>query len=285
MERRNLLKVLFAGGAAAAARPVLAEHAEEAAPDAMGMLYDSTKCIGCKACVVACRESNGTPPEPKDGLHDVQTELNGNTRNVIKLYKDDQIGGVFAYVKEQCMHCVDPSCASVCMLGALKKTAAGPVTYDKDTCIGCRYCQVACPFNVPKFEWQSATPKIVKCELCKDRTAQGKLPACVEVCPRQAVIYGKRKDLLEEAHRRIEKNPRFYQHKIYGETDMGGTSVLYLSSIPFTKLGLPEKGNRSGASVSETLQEGLYQGFITPAILYAGLAAVVIRNRKKGGDE
>src|SRR5881394_3039143 len=126
MERRNLLKVLFAGGAAAAALPAAA-HQKEAAPGSVGMLYDSTKCIGCKACVVACRETNGTPPEAKDGLHDFQTELNGNTRNVIKLYKDDAIGGVFAFVKEQCMHCVDPACTSVCMLGALKKTAEGPV--------------------------------------------------------------------------------------------------------------------------------------------------------------
>ena len=285
MDRRNLLKVLFAGGAGAALPAAAAEHKKEAAEGSAGMLYDSTRCIGCKACVVACREANGTQPEPADGVHDVQTELNGNTRNVIKLYKDEKIGGVFAYMKEQCMHCIDPSCASVCMLGALKKTAAGPVTYDAASCIGCRYCQVACPFNIPKFEWQSATPKIVKCELCKDRTAQGKLPACVEVCPRQAVIYGKREDLLKEAHRRIEQNPRFYQPKVYGETDMGGTSVLYLSAVPFTKLGLPEKGDRSGASVSETVQEGVYQGFITPAVLYVGLAAVVLRNRKKNPEE
>ena len=284
MERRNLLKVLFAGGAAAAL-PAKAAHKTEAAPDSVGMLYDSTKCIGCKACVVKCREVNGTKAEAKDGLHDVQTELNGDTRNVIKLYKDDKIGGVFAFTKEQCMHCLDPSCASVCMLGALKKTAAGPVTYDKDACIGCRYCQVACPFNIPKFEWYSATPKIVKCELCKERLAEGKLPGCVEVCPRQAVIYGKREDLLKEAHRRLEKSPASYQPKVYGEHDMGGTSVLYLSAIPFTKLGLPEKGEVAGASVSETLQEGLYQGFVTPAVLYVGLAAAVIRNRKKGGEE
>jgi Fe-S-cluster-containing dehydrogenase component len=284
MERRNLLKVLFAGGAATAL-PAVAARKKEAAADSVGMLYDSTKCIGCKACVVACRDANGHAPEANDGKHDVQTELNGGTRNVIKLYKDEAIGGVFAFMKEQCMHCIDPACVSVCMLGALKKTPTGPVTYDKNGCIGCRYCQVACPFNVPKFEWQSATPKIVKCELCKERLAQNQLPACVEVCPRQAVIFGKREDLLKEAHRRLEANPRFYQPKVYGETELGGTSVLYLSAVPFTKLGLPERGERSGPSVSETLQHSVYQGFITPAVLYAGLAAVVIRNRKKGGDQ
>ncbi len=284
MERRNLLKLLVAGGAAAAV-PARA-RTRTAAPDSVGMLYDATACIGCKACVVACREANGLAPQLKDGMHDYQTELDGQTKNVIKLWKDDANPAAYTFVKQQCMHCVDPSCVSVCMLGALKKTAAGPVTYDKDACIGCRYCQIACPYNVPKFEWQTATPKIVKCELCTDYIAKGnKEPACVQACPRKAVIYGKREELLREAHRRIDANPRFYQNKVYGENDMGGTNVLYLASVPFTKLGFPDKGDRAGASVSETLQHGVYQGFITPAILYAGLAVAVIRNRKKEGDE
>ncbi|HTO99607.1 MAG TPA: hydrogenase 2 operon protein HybA [Myxococcales bacterium] len=281
MDRRNLLKVIFAGGAAAAL-PAAARNQRTAAPDSVGMLFDSTYCIGCKACVVACREAQGLAPEPKDGMHDVQTELDGQTKNVIKLWKDEKNPAVFAYVKQQCMHCIDPGCVSVCMLGALKKTAAGPVTYDKDTCIGCRYCQVACPFNVPKFQWSSPTPQIVKCDLCQSRIARGATqPACTEVCPRKAVIYGKRADLLEEAHRRLAAHPSFYVDKVYGEDDLGGTSVLYLASVPFTKLGFPEKGKRSGPSITESVQHGVYQGFLTPAILYAGLAAVVIRNRKK----
>ncbi len=287
MDRRNLLKVLFAGGAAAAL-PAAARTGRTAAPDSVGMLFDSTLCIGCKTCVVACREAQGLRPQVKDGMHDVQTELDGQTKNVIKLWKDEKNPAAYAYVKQQCMHCVDPACVSVCMLGALKKTAAGPVTYDKDTCIGCRYCQVACPFNVPKFEWNSATPQIVKCDLCQARIAKGaKQPACTEVCPRKAVIYGKRADLLTEAHRRIDANPRFYVDKVYGEDELGGTSVLYLASVPFTKLGFPDKGTRSTPSVTETLQHGVYQGMLTPAILYAGLTAVVIRNRKKDkeGDE
>ena len=283
MDRRNFLKTLAVGsGAAVAARA--STHQKEAPPDAVGLLYDSTRCIGCKACVVACREENKLPPAATDGLHDVQTELNGTTKNVIKLYRDEQNPSVFAFMKQQCMHCVDPSCVSVCMLGALSKGPQGVVTYDKDTCIGCRYCQTACPFDIPKFEWESATPKVVKCELCPSRRAQGKQPACTEVCPREAVIFGKREDLLKEAHRRIEKNPAFYQPNVYGETELGGTQVLYLSAVPFVKLGLPDKGNRAGANVSETLQHGLYQGFIAPLALYAGLAAVVVRNRKKSPE-
>lgn len=282
MDRRKFLKSLAVFGGAAAAPALAADREKTAAPGSVGMLYDSTLCIGCKACVVACRAENRLPPSKTDGLHDEQVELDGTTKNVIKLYKEEKNPSVFAFIKQQCMHCVDPACSSACMLGALKKTAAGPVTYDKDACIGCRYCQVACPFGVPKFEWSSPTPKIVKCELCKERLAEGKKPACVEVCPRQAVIFGKREDLLREAHRRLQKRPAFYQPKVYGEHDLGGTNVLYLAAVPFAKLGLPEKGNRSGASVSETVQEGVYQGFLTPLVLYGGLAAAILRNRRKG---
>ena len=285
MDRRNFLKSLaIAGGAAAA--PALAAHQEKtAAAGSVGMLYDSTRCIGCKACVVACRAENGLPASKSDGLHDVQLDLDGTTKNVIKLYRDEKRPSIFAFMKQQCMHCIDPACSSACMLGALKKTAAGPVTYDKDACIGCRYCQVACPFNVPKFEWSSATPKIVKCELCKERLSQGKKPACVEVCPREAVIFGKREELLQEAHRRIEKRPDLYQPQVYGEHDLGGTAVLYLSAVPFLKLGLPDKGKRSGASVSEMVQEGVYQSFVTPLVLYGGLVAVAFRNWRKGRSD
>jgi Fe-S-cluster-containing dehydrogenase component len=284
VDRRNFLKSLAVAGGVAAA-PALAAHRKALPPDdAVGLLYDSTRCIGCKACVVACREANALPPSGNGGLYDQQLELDGTTKNVIKLWKDARRPSVFAYMKQQCMHCIDPSCVSVCMLGALKKGPQGVVTYDKDACIGCRYCQVACPFDVPKFEWHSATPKIVKCELCPERRAAGKEPACAEVCPREAVIFGKRDELLKEAHRRIESSSGRYQPKVYGEDDLGGTQVLYLSSVPFTRLGLPDKGTRSGASVSETLQHGIYQGFIAPAALYVGLAAVVVRNRKKGDE-
>jgi len=289
MERRNFLKGLVAGGAVATL-PVAGQARERAiSSDAVGMLYDSTKCIGCKSCVVACREANDLPPatSPSDGgLHDMQTQLDGNTKTVIKLYKDPADPAKFAFVKQQCMHCIDPGCVSVCMLGALKKDAkTGIVEYDKDICIGCRYCQVACPFDVPKFEWSKAAPKIVKCELCVDRQKQGLEPACVATCPRQAVIFGKRDALLSEAKARIAKDPGLYQPKVYGEHDLGGTQVLYLSAVPFKELGLPEKGDRSGPSISETIQHGVYQGFITPAVLYAGLAWAVARNWKSANGK
>jgi Fe-S-cluster-containing dehydrogenase component len=188
-------------------------------------------------------------------------------------------------MKAQCMHCIDPACASACMLGAFKKREFGIVTYDVTYCIGCRYCEVACPYNVPKFEWSSATPKMVKCELCNHRLAEGKQPACTEVCPRQAVIFGKREDLLREAKRRLAANPGGYVQKVYGETDGGGTQCLYISHVPFDKIGLPALGEESTPSLQRTIQHAVYKGFAAPIALYGLLGAVMLRNRRQEGSQ
>lgn len=286
ISRRSALKAILASGAAAvAASPVDAAPRKTAPADAVGMLYDSTRCIGCKACVTACRAANDLAPEPTrlNGVaYDAPGDLNAHTKNIIKLCR---VGSTHAYVKAQCMHCVDPACVSVCMFSALHKTTGGIVAYDKDSCIGCRYCQVACPFNVPKFEWTTATPKIVKCELCRDRLAEGRLPACVEVCPRQAVIFGPRADLLREAHARIAASPTRYVPTVYGEREAGGTQVLYLSGVSFASLGLPEFSDQPIPYFTETLQHAVYQGFIAPMALYAALAVAMYRNRGRGGGD
>jgi Fe-S-cluster-containing dehydrogenase component len=254
-------------------------------PDAVGLLYDSTLCIGCKACVEACRAANGLEPDTAyfpGGLYQAPVDLSARAKNVIKVYRE---GGTSAFMKAQCMHCLDPACTNACMLGALKKREKGIVSYDASLCIGCRYCQMACPFNVPKFEWAKAAPKIVKCELCRHRLAEGKLPACVEVCPRGAVIYGTRADLLEEAHRRLAAHPDRYVPKVYGEHDGGGTQCLYLAAVPFEKLGLPALGTESVPTTARSVQHGIYRGFIAPAALYAALGAVLLRNRKRAQGE
>jgi Fe-S-cluster-containing dehydrogenase component len=289
ISRRGALKAALAGAAgaavAAAKSVTLAAAPRLTAPaDAVGLLYDTTLCIGCKTCVVACREANGLAPETgwSGGLYDVPNDLDEHTKNVIKLYDDGQQR---SYMKAQCMHCVDPACANACMLGAFKKREYGIVTYDVNLCIGCRYCEVACPYNVPKFQWSSATPRMVKCELCNHRLAEGKIPACVEVCPRKAVIFGKRDDLLQEAKRRLAENPGKYVPKVFGETDGGGTQCLYLSHVPFEKLGLPALGEESTPSLQREIQEGIYKGFAAPVALYAVLGAVLLRNRKAQGGE
>jgi ferredoxin len=168
------------------------------------------------------------------------------------------------------------------MLGSLHKDeTTGIVSYDPSYCVGCRYCQMACPFNVAKFEFEKAAPKIVKCEMCRHLLAQDKIPACCDVCPREAVIYGKRADLLAEAKRRLDENPDAYVPKVYGETEAGGTQVLYLSHVDFQKLGLPDYGEQGVPHVAYSVQEGIYKGFIAPVALYTALGLVMLRNRKK----
>jgi Fe-S-cluster-containing dehydrogenase component len=234
--------------------------------------------------VVACREANGLKPDPgfSNGIYQAPDDLNEYTKTIIKLYKDE---GRQSYMKAQCMHCADPACATACMLGAFKKREYGIVTYDVDLCVGCRYCQVACPFGIPKFEWAKAAPRMVKCELCNHRIAEGKIPACAEVCPRGAVIYGKRADLLREAKERLARHPDRYVPKVYGEHDGGGTQVLYLSHVPFEELGLPTLGEASTATLQRKIQHTAYRGFIAPLALYGVLGAVLFRNRKQGKEE
>ncbi|MEO8034792.1 MAG: hydrogenase 2 operon protein HybA [Acidobacteriota bacterium] len=287
-DRRSLFK-----GLAAAATLTLIPAAAEARPkrtvpdDAVGLLYDTTRCVGCKACVVACKEANKMPADVDGyggGLYDAPESLNEYTKNVIQLYRDDG-KKEYSYVKKQCMHCIDPACVGACMLGALQKGRFGVVSYDASKCVGCRYCEAACPFNVPKFEWSKKAPKIVKCELCRDRLAEGKQPACSEVCPRKAVVFGRYSELLADARARLAANPGKYVQHIYGEKELGGTQVLYVSHVPFEKLGFRFHDEQSVPHVQQTVQHGIYQGFAAPVALYAILGAVVFRNRKHSGED
>jgi Fe-S-cluster-containing dehydrogenase component len=276
--RAALCGLLTAGATAAGVTRSSAATLALPPADAVGLLYDTTLCIGCKACVVACQDANGLPRDPTgiDARYDAPVDLNDRAKNVIKLYHD---GNRRSFVKVQCMHCVDPACVAACMLGALKKREFGIVSYDVNYCVGCRYCEVACPYGVPKFQWASATPRIVKCELCNHRLAKGQEPACTEVCPRKAVIFGKRADLLQEAKRRLAESPDRYVPKIYGETDGGGTQVLYLSHVPFDALGFPSLGDAPAADLARSVQHGVYKGFIAPLALYGVLGLIAYRNR------
>ncbi len=296
--RRQVLKALATSGAVAAGSAVPAEAARlplAVPPDALGMLYDTTLCIGCKACVVACREANGLEAvRDAGGLYHAPVDLDGKTKNIIKLYIE---GAMVSFVKKQCMHCVDPACAASCMLHSLSKDpVTGIVSYDPTYCVGCRYCTMSCPFDVVKFEFDTPVPQVVKCELCRHRVEGSALastggytrypanhgPACCEVCPRGAVIYGRRTELLAEATRRIAASPgRYFADHVYGETEGGGTQVLYLSHVPFDKVGLPALTPEGIPQTAYTIQEGLYQGFIAPVVLYGVLGAVLMRNRKK----
>ena len=187
------------------------------------ILVDITKCIGCRSCEQACKQIHGFPM-------DSEAKLSPTALTVVEERGD-------RFVRRMCMHCQEPACASACLVGALKKTDAGPVTYDGAKCIGCRYCLVACPFSVPRYEWTKLVPYVKKCDMCAARQAKGQLPACVEACPVQASIAGDRDEILEEALRRILSSDSKYVKHIYGSEEAGGTSVFFISDVPFEKLG------------------------------------------------
>ncbi len=299
MDRRTMLKGLAVAGAGAAAStaatPARASEALKAPPDAVGMLYDATRCIGCQACVVACKQANNL----EGNLYDPPKDLSGDTKNIIKRY---QAEGELSYMKQQCMHCIDPGCVNACMIGSFKKREFGIVTWLPDRCIGCRYCQVACPYNIPKFEWDTPVPEIVKCELCNHIIVdtetgglrEGAEPGCCQACPVDAVIFGTYEELLADARQRVADHPeRYYpagSPQIFGDTEGGGTQVLYLAGVDFEKLGLPKLGDEGVGELARNIQHGVYQGFIAPVALYGMLGAVMWRNRRaskkqEGSDE
>jgi formate dehydrogenase iron-sulfur subunit len=194
----------------------------------MAILTDVTKCIGCEECVKACREDNKLPPEkPWRWLKNISDLSSARWTTIMKV--DSPKGR--HYVRKQCRHCLEPACVEACIVGAMKKTDAGPVTYDADICIGCRYCMVACPWEIPRYSWEDTVPYIQKCDMCYERIAAGQKPACVEACPTGATIFGERDELLAEAHRRLEVEPEKYVQKVWGAKEVGGTSVLYISDV------------------------------------------------------
>ena len=191
------------------------------------LLYDATLCIGCKQCEKACAEHNKLPYDDATAAEQSQSDH----KFTVVLTRNDH------FMRRLCMNCADPACASVCPVGALRKTADGPVVYDEKRCMGCRYCMVACPFGVPKYEWGKLLPRVQKCTMCADRISAGKPTACAEICPTGASKFGERDELIAEAQQRIRENPGQYVNHIYGVSQVGGTSVLLLSSVPFEEFG------------------------------------------------
>jgi formate dehydrogenase iron-sulfur subunit len=189
------------------------------------LLVDISMCIGCRACMEACMERQGFTGDP------FEKEVLSATN-----YTQIEEHGEW-FVRSMCMHCLTPSCASVCPVAALQKTDAGPVVYDATRCIGCRYCMQACPFNVPRYEWDKAVPAVAKCDGCYDRIERGEINACAEACEFDATISGPRSEMLAEAHRRLREYPDEYYPHVYGENEVGGTSVLFISPVSFEELG------------------------------------------------
>lgn len=192
----------------------------------VGVLIDTTRCKGCEKCVEACKEENG-----------LGTDRPARGDGTLGALSATRLGTVLRrpgnrFVRQQCRHCLEPACASACPVKALRKTPQGPVIYDWKRCMGCRYCMLACPYGIPRYEWDEVAPRMRKCSLCYPRVVKGRVPACVEACPHGALTFGARQEMLAEARRRLADSPSTYVQKVYGEHEVGGASVLYISDIP-----------------------------------------------------
>ena len=321
-KRRDFLKATASGGLLLAAQgptAALAHQQKKALPPkAVGILYDSTMCVGCQACMTGCKKANNKPLDSRDllGRWDNPQDLSAKTLNIIKRYsagggqvKDRETDG-YAFIKRHCMHCLDPSCVAACPVSALRKDpATGVVSYYKDACIGCRYCQIACPFNIPKFEWNEPFPVIAKCEFCRHLLKDGGISACCAACPTGASLFGPVDELLVEARRRLTLEPgtydkfpanaigsgrntmyidqkvgRYLQH-IYGENEVGGTQVLLLAGVPFTKLGMPDLPDESFVSLADGIQYAIYKGMAYPLAVLGTLVYLISKGEQESKKE
>lgn len=260
-------------------------------PGSNGVLFDNTRCIGCRRCEEGCNRVNELPAPDRrfDDLSvlEEQRRTTAKTYTVVNKYPGDGKAMSPVYRKIQCNHCLEPACASACFVRAFTKTKTGAVTYDESVCVGCRYCMIACPFEIPTYEYDKAlTPRVMKCTMCYPRIVKGQLPGCVEACPVEALTFGKRDQLLKIARDRIRRHPDRYVDHIYGETEMGGTNWLHLSAAPFHEIGMredlgttPAPALTKGALSAVPIVVGLWP------VLLTGVYAMSKRKEKIASDE
>jgi formate dehydrogenase iron-sulfur subunit len=279
MNRRTFLKVGAVASATALGGCASAPRAVGQVNNDHAVLVDLTKCVGCLQCESTCAEANDLPEPVRDEgtVNQGPRDTSDTQWQVVNRFETSK-GEVF--VRRQCMHCVEPACAAACLTKAMVKTEEGPVIWREDKCMGCRFCMISCPFDAPKFEYNSAAPRIQKCRMCWDRLVKGGRPACVENCPAEALTFGPRGELLELARQRIYRQPDDYVSHIYGEHEAGGTGWLYLSPVPFAELGFPK--NIADGSYPE-----LTRDFLTsvPLVLTLWPALLLALNRATSTDE
>ena len=306
LDRRSCLGLLAA--AAASAAPALAQETPEPQeskepkegakspaenPDYVGVLVDTTLCIGCRKCEEACNRRNHLPrtAEPFSDREVLRTfrRPTENAFTVVNRFpgspSPDQAELPMTYAKVQCMHCLIPSCVSACIVGALTKAADGAVVYNSTICLGCRYCMIACPFEIPAYQYFTPlTPRVRKCEFCTDQEkGTGASPACAAACPTETLVFGKRADLLAIAHRRLEERPDRYVQHVYGEREVGGTGWLYLTGRPVQEVALLELPEKAPALRTEAIQHGIFKYGILPVAVYATLFGIMWYNHRGEG--
>jgi len=292
--RRDFLKTIGISGAALAGlkpKKALAAPKNILSDERMGVLVDTTVCIGCRKCEWACKVSHDLPTSPIDEYEDrsVFSEMRRPTINaltVVNEYENSKNPNIPIDVKVNCMHCDHPACVSACIVGALSKQESGAVIWDSSKCIGCRYCMVACPFQIPAYEYNTAfQPDILKCDFCNDRTLEGKIPACVEICPVEAMTYGKRYKILELAYKKISREPDKYIDHVFGEHEAGGTSWVYIAGKDFADLDFPDVGNKPMPGTSESIQHAIFAYFVPPFALYALLGGIMWLSKSNHENE
>lgn len=299
IKRRDFVKLASTGCVSLIASNVVAKESISSSKweNAYGVLVDTTVCVGCRTCEWACNQVNNLTDQDRSAFDD-KSVLKTHRRPTDVAYtvvntvdNPDRPENPY-YIKVQCMHCNNPVCVSACLVGALQKSEHGPVTYDAWKCMGCRYCLVSCPFQIPAYEYSNAlTPEVRKCTFCFDRIIkEGKKPACVEHCPTEALTFGTRRELLELAHSKIKQNPDRYVNHVYGEHEIGGTSWMYLAGTDFIKTELPELESRPLPELTESIQHGIFKSFIPPIALYGFLGLIMFslrkqEHKKEGNDD
>jgi Fe-S-cluster-containing dehydrogenase component len=306
LDRRRLLKLGLTAASVAVPSLALADPlpgpasgppdaAAASSTDSVGVLYDTTLCIGCRECEAACNRRNHLPRtavpfsdrdvfrsfrRPSETAFTVVNQFQGGP-------SPDQAGLEQTWCKVQCMHCLYPSCVSACIVGAMTKAPDGAVVYNPTICLGCRYCQVACPFEVPAFEFnEPLVPRVRKCELCTDHEkGTGANPACAAACPTEALLFGRRADLVATAKERIARRPARYLDHLYGEHEVGGTSWMYLTGRPVQEIGLLPLTTKAPPARTEAIQHGIFKYGIIPVTLYGLLGGVMWFNHRKHPED
>ena len=296
VSRRDFLKNLAAVGvgstaAGGATKSALASEGPHVSENLMGVLVDSTKCIGCRRCEFACQEAAGFSPPPVEDFEDKSVFVEARrpyprSHTVINEYANPATPETPIYNKFNCLHCIDPACMSACIVSAFSKREDGPVVYEPNRCMGCRYCMVACPFEIPSYDYDMPlTPQVRKCNMCAHLVPDHQaVPACVKICPAEVMTYGKRSDLLKLAHEKIRNEPDTYVDHVYGEHEAGGTSWLWLSSIPPKDVGFRQFDTTAPPRLTEKIQHAEFKFFLPPMMWFGLLGAAMWLSKPEEED-